>query len=88
MKIFSARKSTNLIFKGLKASGWQLTHIVDCPLSLRAGGHTAIPAKHGEPDAHNIREDLAGKFLKSLKAREGVFFLFLLSESQVIRNTT
>ena len=46
----------------LKASGWQLTHIVDCPLPLRAvgstlragsgaGGHTAISAKHGEPDA-------------------------------------
>jgi len=35
----------------LKASGWQLTHIVDCPLPLRAGGHTAISSKHGEPDA-------------------------------------
>jgi len=34
----------------LKDSGWEITHIVDCPRSLRAGGHATISVKHGDPD--------------------------------------
>ncbi len=43
--------------KLLKRSGWEISHIIDCPLSLRgvgslrAEGNTAISAKHGEADA-------------------------------------
>ncbi len=35
----------------MKRSGWEITHIIDCPLSLRgvgslrAGGYTTIPSK-------------------------------------------
>jgi len=41
----------------LKWSGWEITHIIDCPLSLRgvgslrAGGNATIPAKYGKQHA-------------------------------------
>jgi len=34
----------------LKRAGWEITHIIDAPLSLRAVGHPTISAKDGEPD--------------------------------------
>ena len=35
----------------LKDSGWEITHIIDCPMSLRAGGHATVSGKHRSPDA-------------------------------------
>ena len=49
----------NLLFQGrnmdyihlVKDSGWEMTHIIDCPMSLRAGGHATVSGKHRSPDA-------------------------------------
>ncbi len=35
----------------LNRSGWVITHIIDCPMSLRAGGHATVSGKHRSPDA-------------------------------------
>ena len=35
----------------LKGVGWEITHIVGCPMSLRAGSHATVSGKHRSPDA-------------------------------------
>ena len=40
----------------MRRSGWEITHIIDCPMSLRAvglraGGHATVSGKHRSPDA-------------------------------------
>ena len=34
-----------------KGSRWEINHIIDCPMSLRAGGHATVSGKHRSPNA-------------------------------------
>ena len=45
----------------LKCAGWEITHIIDCPMSLRAGGHATVSGKHGSPDAKNRTLGIVGR---------------------------
>ncbi len=35
----------------LKDCGREITHIIDCPMSVRAGGHATVSGKHRSPNA-------------------------------------